>query len=66
MVDYKWLIRLAADVQSELDRVSSALTRRIQQLAERYDKSLPTLTCEAEALAVRVEEHLKKMGAAWN
>jgi type I restriction enzyme M protein len=62
----KWLARLDADVQSELDRVSSALTGRILQLAERYATPLPTLTCEAEALAGRVEEHLKKMGAAWN
>ena len=66
VVDDKWLTRLAGDVQGELDRVSSALTGRIQQLAERYTTSLPTLTCEAEALAGRVEEHLKKMGAAWN
>jgi len=66
VVEDKWLTRLASDVQSELDRVSSALTGRIQQLAERYATPLPTLTCEAEALAGRVEEHLKKMGAAWN
>jgi len=66
VVDDKWRARLAADVQSELDRVSSALTGRIQELAERYATPLPTLTCEAEALAGRVEEHLKKMEAAWN
>ena len=66
VVEDKWLARLAADVQSELDRVSSALTGRIQQLAERYATPLPTLTCEAKALAGRVEEHLKKMGAVWN
>ena len=64
VVDDKWLARLSADVQSELDRVSSALTGRIQLLAERYASPLPTLACEAEALAGRVEEHLKKMGAA--
>jgi len=66
VVEDKWLARLAADVQSELEQVSSALTGRIQQLAERYAMPLPTLTCEAEALAGRLEEHLNKMGAAWN
>lgn len=66
VVDDKWLARLAADVQGELDRVSSALTGRIQLLAERYAAPLPRLACEAEALAGRVEEHLKKMEAAWN
>ena len=66
IVDDKWLARLSAEVQSELDRVSSALTGRIQLLAERYAAPLPTLTCEVESLAARVEDHLKKMGAAWN
>jgi len=66
VVEDKWLARLASDVQSELDRVSSALTGRIQELAARYAMPLPTLTCEVEALAGRVGEHLKKMGAAWN
>ena len=58
--------RLAADVQSELDRVSQALTGRIRQLAERYATPLPKLADEVETLAARVEEHLKRMGASWN
>lgn len=64
VVEDKWLARLSSDVQSELDRVSSALTGRIQQLAARYAAPLPVLTCEVEALAGRVDEHLKQMGAA--
>ena len=66
VVDDKWLAQLAADVQSELDRVSQALTGRIRQLAERYATPLPQLTEEVAALAARVDEHLKKMGAVWN
>ena len=66
VVEDKWLARLAGDVQGELDRVSQALTGRIQELAERYATPLPVLTCEVEVLAGRVEEHLKKMGIAWN
>jgi len=65
VVDDKWLARLAADVQSELDRVSQTLTGRIRQLAERYATSLPRLTGEVATLAARVDEHLKKMGARW-
>jgi type I restriction enzyme M protein len=53
-------------VQTELDRVSQALTGRIRQLAERYATPLPKLAEEVESLAARVEGHLKKMGAAWN
>lgn len=66
VVEDKWLARLDADVHSELDRVSSALTGRILQLAERYATPLPTLTCEVEELAARVNDYLKKMGEAWN
>jgi type I restriction enzyme M protein len=65
VVDDKWLAALAAAVQSELDRVSQALTGRIRQLAERYATPLPQLTTEVEALAARVGGHLKKMGAIW-
>ncbi len=66
VVDDKWLATLATSVQSELDRVSQALTGRIKQLAERYATPLPKLTEELETLASRVEEHLKKMGFVWN
>ena len=66
VVDDKWLARLAADVQTELDRVSQALAGRIRQLAERYSTPLPKITEEVATLAHRVDEHLKKMGAVWN
>ena len=64
-MDDKWLATLAAAVQGELDRVSQTLTGRIRQLAERYATPLPQLTDEVAALAARVHEHLKKMGAVW-
>lgn len=66
VVDDKWLAQLAADVQSELERVSQALTGRIRQLADRYAAPLPQLTEDVKTLAARVDEHLKKMGAVWN
>lgn len=65
VVDDKWLAALSASVQSEMDRVSQALTGRIKQLAERYATPLPKLADEVETLSVRVDEHLKKMGFAW-
>lgn len=66
VVDDKWMARLSAAVQGELDRVSQTLTGRIRELAERYATPLPKLTDEVETLTDRVEEHLKKMGAVWN
>ena len=65
VVDDKWLAALAASVQGELDRVSQALTGRIKQLAERYVTPIPKLGDEVETLAIRVDEHLKKMGFVW-
>ena len=66
VVDDKWLSALAAAVQTELDRVSQALTGRIKQLAERYATPTLRLSEEVEALGDKVNAHLKKMGFAWN
>lgn len=66
VVDDKWLAALAAAVQSELDRVSQALSGRVKQLAERYETPVPKLTDSVTSLATRVEEHLKKMGFVWD
>ena len=65
VVDDKWMARLEAAVQGELDRVSQSLTGRIRELAERYATPLPELTDEVATLAVRVDEHLAQMGASW-
>ena len=65
VVDDKWMTRLSAAVQGELDRVSQTLTSRIRELAERYSMPLPRLTDKVATLATRVEEHLKDMGASW-
>jgi type I restriction enzyme M protein len=65
VVDDKWMVRLSAAVQGELDRVSQTLTGRIRELAERYATPLPQLDREAATLAARVNDHLKRMGASW-
>ena len=62
VIDDKWMARLAASVQGELDRVSQTLTGRIRELAERYATPLPQLTDEVAVLAAKVEGHLAKMG----
>jgi|APLak6261673822_1056097.scaffolds.fasta_scaffold01620_2 type I restriction enzyme M protein len=66
VVEDKWLTTLAADVQTELDRVSQALTGRIKQLAERYAETLPQIVANVTTLNVKVEEHLKNMGFSWS
>ena len=62
VVDDKWMARLSAAVQGELDRVSQTLTGRIRELAERYATPLPKLSEDVETLSERVAEHLAKMG----
>jgi type I restriction enzyme M protein len=65
VIDDKWMMRLSAAVQGELDRVSQSLTTRVRELAERYATPLPKLTEDVESLAACVEAHLAKMGASW-
>ena len=66
VVDDKWLAALAAGVQIELDRVSQALTGRIQELAGCYATPLPQLSEEVEAWSAKVDTHLEQMGFVWN
>ncbi|MCZ7538805.1 MAG: type I restriction-modification system subunit M [Anaerolineae bacterium] len=65
VVEDKWFMALETMVQSELDRVSQALTGRIRQLAERYAEPLPALVKEVEMLNRKVESLLEKMGYTW-
>ncbi len=66
VVDDKWLSVIGTSVHGEMDRISQALTLRVKELAERYAAPLPVLAREVEALAARVDTHLKQMGAEWN
>ncbi len=66
VVEDKWLATLASDVQTELNRISQALTGRIKELAERYATPLPRLSGEVEVLSGKVDAHLKKIGFVWN
>jgi len=65
VVEDKWLAALAASVQGELERLSQSLARRIKELVERYETSLPRLNNNVAELEARVNIHLEKMGFAW-
>jgi len=65
VVDDKWLAALDAAIHGEMDRVSQALTRRVKELAERYETPLPALTQKVAELEERVNGHLERMGFAW-
>lgn len=61
VIDDKWMTRLAADVQSELDRVSQGLTGRVRELGERYAVPLADLVQHISNLSDKVSSHLNRM-----
>ena len=65
VVDDKWLAALDAAVHGEMDRISQALTRRVKELAERYETPLPQLVTRAADLEAKVNGHLERMGFSW-
>lgn len=62
VIDDKWFARLTTSVHGELDRISQLLTRRVKELAERYETPLPQLTERVADLEAKVAGHLAKMG----
>jgi len=66
VIDDKWLKKLSQAVSESMDRISQQLTRRVKELAERYETPLPKLTDRVAELEAKVAGHLAKMGFAWN
>ena len=64
VIDDKWFASIHAAIDGEVQRLTQALTARVQELEERYAQSLPDLAQEVEAFSARVEAHLREMGVA--
>lgn len=65
VVDDKWLAALDAAIHGEIERISQQLTRRVKELAERYETPLPELNQRVTELEAKVNAHLERMGFAW-
>ena len=65
VVDDKWLAALDDAIHGEMDRISQALTRRVRELAERYETPLPQMTKRVAELEDKVSGHLERMGFSW-
>ena len=65
VVDDKWLDALDAVVHGEMNDVSQQLTRRVKDLAERYETPLPQMVSRVAELEATVNRHLVRMGFAW-
>lgn len=66
VVTDKWMGSIEHSVQTEMELISQRLTRRIKELADRYETPLPMLTKELEKRGDKVNAHLLKMGYTWN
>ncbi|MBS0309140.1 MAG: type I restriction-modification system subunit M [Proteobacteria bacterium] len=66
VVEDKWLARLDADIHGEMNRISQELTQRVKELANRYAEPLPKIVYQMSELEAKVNQHLAKMGFAWN
>ena len=62
VVDDKWLAALDSKIHGELDRISQSLTRRVKELAERYETTLPRLSARVAEFEEKVSGHLERMG----
>jgi type I restriction enzyme M protein len=65
VVDDKWLAAIATAIHGEMDRISQNLTRRVKELAERYETPLPDVSLKVAELEAKVHAHLERMGFSW-
>ncbi|MGH8559175.1 MAG: hypothetical protein ACRESZ_17330, partial [Methylococcales bacterium] len=65
LIDDKWLATLDAAIHGEMNRISQALTRRVKELAERYETPMPAMAGRVAELEAKVNRHLERMGFAW-
>jgi len=66
VVEDKWLAALAEKNHGEMDCLNQALTQRISELGGRYEIPLSKASSEVAALEGKVNQHLQRMGFAWN
>ena len=62
VVEDKWFTSIHAAIDGEVQRLTQALTARVQELEERYAQPLPDFVNEVEEFSLKVDTHLLKMG----
>lgn len=65
VVEDKWLATIKQSIDTEIDHISQRLTNRIKELANRYEKPLPSIEQTVNELQTKVANHLQKMGMEW-
>ena len=62
VVEDKWIASIHAAIDGEVQRLTQALTERVQELEGRYADSLQELANEVEEFSARVADHLQNLG----
>ena len=65
LVNHKWYYDLFCGVEALYTEVSHHLANRVQELAERYEETLPGIEKEVTSYAAKVKAHLERMGFKW-
>jgi type I restriction enzyme M protein len=65
VVEDKWVASIQSRIENEVQRLTQALTERVQELEERYAQRLPDLAREVDEFSGTVAGHLKNMGVDW-
>lgn len=65
VVDDKWMATLSDKISGEIRQVAGALTRRVQELGDRYATPLPDMEQDAKNYEAKVRGHLTTMGLSW-
>lgn len=65
LLERKWCHSLVSGMFALYTSVSHAITERVTELAERYEKPLPELEADIAKLESKVKSHLARMGFAW-
>lgn len=62
VINKKWMRALEKRILNEVTKLSQTLTRRIKELSDRYEETLPEISKEVDELEKKVKDHLVKMG----
>ena len=65
VIKNKWLASLKVMIDDANDVVLQNFIKRLKNLGERYETTLPQLQLQTKELANKVEKHLKSMGFKW-
>lgn len=62
VINKKWMRTIEKRILGEVIKLSQTLTRRIKELSDRYEETLPDISKEVDELEKKVKDHLVKMG----